>query len=53
MKSRIEAYGFHDAVVLKEWAGHDTTMEYVYESEFDIRKRIGMLEDIYHRIAKK
>lgn len=25
----------------------------LYESEFDIRKRIGMLEDIYHRIAKK
>lgn len=134
MKSRIEAYGLHDVVVLKEWADHDTTMEYVkhslfyltvsryeglplavieamalgkcivaskvvgnvdcvkdgyngrvldltvnefidaindlldnpekiseygrnsrelYESEFDIRKRIGMLEDIYHRIAKK
>lgn len=25
----------------------------LYEKEFDIRKRIGMLEDIYHRVAKK
>lgn len=134
MKARIETYGLNDAVVLKEWADHDTTMEYVkdslfyltvsryeglplavieamalgkcivasnvvgnvdcvkdgyngrvldlkvaefvdainglldnpekiaeygknsrelYEREFDIRKRIGMLEDIYHRIAEK
>lgn len=134
MKSRIEAYGLHDVVVLKEWADHETTMKYVkdslfyltvsryeglplavieamalgkcivasnvvgnvdcvkdgyngrvldlkvdefvdainglldnpekiaeygrhsrelYEREFDIRKRIGMLEDIYHRMAKK
>lgn len=25
----------------------------LYEKEFDIRKRIGMLEDIYRRVAKK
>lgn len=25
----------------------------LYEKEFDIRKRIGMLEDIYHKVAKK
>ena len=25
----------------------------LYEDEFDIRKRIGMLEDIYHEIAGK
>ena len=24
----------------------------LYEREFDIRKRIGMLEDIYHKVAK-
>lgn len=134
MKSRIEAYGLHDVVILKEWADHDATMgcvknslfyltvsryeglplavieamalgkcivaskvvgnvdcvrdgyngrvldldvdefvdainglldnpekiaEYgrnsrdMYEREFDIRKRIGMLEDIYYKIAKK
>lgn len=25
----------------------------LYEAEFDIRKRIGLLEDIYHKIANK
>lgn len=134
MSRRIEAYGLRDVVVLKEWADHDTTLQYVkgsilyltvsryeglplavveamglgkcvvaskvvgnadcvkdgyngrvldlnvsdfvnaindlldrpekiaeygehsrelYEREFDIRKRIGMLEDIYRRVAKK
>lgn len=134
MKARLEEYGLNDVVVLKEWADHDTTMQYVkdsllyltvsryeglplavieamalgkcivasrvvgnvdcvrdgynghvldlndkvfadaindlldhpekiaeygkhsrdlYEKEFNIRKRIGMLEDIYHKVAKK
>lgn len=134
MKSRLEEYRLNDVVILKEWADHDTTMDYVknslfyltvsryeglplavieamalgkcivaskvvgnvdcvrdgyngrvldlrvdefvdainelldnpgriaeygrnsrelYEREFDIRKRIGLLEDIYHRVAKK
>ena len=133
MNQRIEAYGLKDIVVLKEWADHDATMQYVkdsilyltvsryeglplavvealglgkcivaskvvgnvdcvhdgyngrvldlnvadfvsaindllenpekiaeygrnsrelYENEFDIRKRIGMLEDIYRDVAK-
>ena len=25
----------------------------LYEKEFDIKKRIGMLEDIYNKVAKK
>lgn len=134
MKTKIEEYGLNDTVVMKEWADHDTTMQYVkdsilyltvaryeglplavveamalskcivascvvgnvdcvrdryngrvlelndkdfadaindllnhpekiaeygknsrklYEQEFDIKKRIGMLEDIYHWVAKK
>lgn len=134
MKVRLEEYGLNDTVVMKEWADHDTTMQYVkdsilyltvsryeglplavveamalskcivasrvvgnvdcvrdgyngrvlelnekvfadaindlldhpdkiaeygknsrelYEKEFDIKKRIGMLEDIYNKVAKK
>lgn len=134
MKVRLEEYGLNDTVVMKEWADHGTTMQYVkdsllyltvsryeglplavveamalgkcivasrvvgnvdcvkdeyngcvldlkvdefvdainrlldnpekiteygmnsrklYEQEFDIKKRIGMLEDIYHKVAKK
>lgn len=134
MKHQLATYGLEDTVVLKEWADHDTTMQYVkeallyltvsryeglplavveamgmgkcivaskvvgnvdcvkdgyngrvldlnvpdfvnaindlldhpekleaygrnsrelYEKEFDIKKRIGMLEDIYHKVAKK
>ena len=32
MKSRLETYGLNDVVILKEWADHDTTMNYVKDS---------------------
>lgn len=134
MRQQLKSYGLEDVVVLKEWADHDTTMQYVrdsilyltvsryeglplavveamglgkcivaskvvgnvdcvtdgyngrvlelnvpdfvdainnlldcpekiaeygrnsrklYEQEFDIRKRIGMLEEIYRKVAKR